>query len=404
MPMFGCEAREGSTIHGFGIFATEKIKAGSVLWCSLPDEVERYHRTRAQVAELEKVWTEKEKEDFWRGAYIIDEETVSGVLPEMEEPSDGGEYMNHSCEPNCVWANDDYMLACRDINVGEEIVYDYSTSEIAGYTHHLPFDRCACGSDRCRGTVSGDAYLDPEYQQECRGLFTNFGALKVQRATAERFPGAMILGYDAPLVKKNGVKVNWDAKLGRHLVVSKRVAAGEPVVEMGGLHSIANREEAIRAADLRVMQVGPDAHVVSLSYADFGHLLMHSCDPACRVEVSTSATTPRPRAGASATGGAGKAAEGDDDIADSAADAATDLPVVTLIARRDLEPGTAITFDKRVTEADTSIFLAFDCKCGAEHCGKRISGFSGVPADKRAALLAEHGPSWVAAATGAGAV
>ncbi len=52
------------------------------------------------------------------------------------------------------------MIARRDIKPGEEITYDYATTEIT-----LPFEMaCGCGSPHCRGVVTNLDYRDPAWQ------------------------------------------------------------------------------------------------------------------------------------------------------------------------------------------------------------------------------------------------
>jgi len=58
--------------------------------------------------------------------------------------------VNHSCDPNCGFPAGDLELhALRDIQAGEEITWDYSTSiSEPGWTME-----CRCGSATCRGTI-----------------------------------------------------------------------------------------------------------------------------------------------------------------------------------------------------------------------------------------------------------
>ena len=86
-------------------------------------------------------------------------------------------FMNHSCDPNTWWADDDTMIARRDIQPGEEVTYDYSTTEVA-----VRFVmECMCGSPHCRGTVTNRDYADPEWQERFKGYLPNH----VQKAIAE---------------------------------------------------------------------------------------------------------------------------------------------------------------------------------------------------------------------------
>lgn len=63
--------------------------------------------------------------------------------------------MNHSCDPNTWFVSDSQMTARRDISEGEELTYDYSTSETSNDSLNM---NCNCGSSNCRQRVSGDDF------------------------------------------------------------------------------------------------------------------------------------------------------------------------------------------------------------------------------------------------------
>lgn len=68
------------------------------------------------------------------------------------------QYLNHSCEPNgYIDTRDSTFRALRDIAAGEEITFNYLTteSEMA-----VPFT-CACGSINCFGLIQGRNFLTP---------------------------------------------------------------------------------------------------------------------------------------------------------------------------------------------------------------------------------------------------
>jgi hypothetical protein len=95
---------------------------------------------------------------------------LAGV-PEGVE-SDKGEFMNHSCSPNSIFLNDDYMVAIRTIEPDEEVTYDYAMSE-TNTSSHMPFN-CACGFKECRGTITGYDLLKPEVRMKYGSyLFTS---------------------------------------------------------------------------------------------------------------------------------------------------------------------------------------------------------------------------------------
>jgi len=75
---------------------------------------------------------------------------------ELDELTNG---INHSCDPNSAVIVDDvphvFLAALRDIEVGEEIVYDYSVTMF-----NDPWEApCTCGSTICRGKIQEFRHL-----------------------------------------------------------------------------------------------------------------------------------------------------------------------------------------------------------------------------------------------------
>lgn len=60
-------------------------------------------------------------------------------------------YVNHSCDPNChteVIRGRLYVIADRDIAIGEELTYDYM------FDPDAEVYLCRCGTAKCRGTIN----------------------------------------------------------------------------------------------------------------------------------------------------------------------------------------------------------------------------------------------------------
>ena len=113
-------------------------------------------------------------------AYIVADGVYSGV-PDEETPipTDNSECMNHSCNPSCWFDGDDKMVATRDIQAGEEVCYDYATSEAEESTH-FPMN-CCCGQQECRKVIRGDDYKNRQFQEKYKGHFTSFIQSKIDR-------------------------------------------------------------------------------------------------------------------------------------------------------------------------------------------------------------------------------
>jgi D-alanine-D-alanine ligase len=135
--------RRGNTISGFGIFASEDIRAWQVVFRG----EERPHRlvTRQHIGHR---WPERQQELFNRYALPVSRQVA--VLW-SEDPDDWAP-QNHSCDPNTVFEGLN-VVALRNIRRGEELTLDYS---LACDDTMIPFE-CSCGSANCRGEIRGRA-------------------------------------------------------------------------------------------------------------------------------------------------------------------------------------------------------------------------------------------------------
>jgi len=84
------------------------------------------------------------------------------TFPEIRKANDDldycWQYLNHSCEPNGYMNTGEFTFrALRDIAQGEEITFNYLTTESA---MAVPFT-CICGSESCFGFIQGRNFLNP---------------------------------------------------------------------------------------------------------------------------------------------------------------------------------------------------------------------------------------------------
>jgi hypothetical protein len=132
-----------SKIHGYGVIATRPFKKGEVLCHGdgvLYLEDAEFDDTYALILP---------GEDSGRGDVLFWDLACQT------------RWINHSCEPNSevcsTWDHDQdtlraWWVALRDIEVGEELTYDYAfNADVA--------EPCACGAPTCRGLIVDD---DPE--------------------------------------------------------------------------------------------------------------------------------------------------------------------------------------------------------------------------------------------------
>jgi len=77
--------------------------------------------------------------------------------------------INHACSPNTfvqVGPRTVYLVALRDIEAGEELTFDYATTQVA---FPLRFS-CGCGAAECRGEIGN-------YDEMPLALITRYRAL-----------------------------------------------------------------------------------------------------------------------------------------------------------------------------------------------------------------------------------
>jgi len=113
---------------GEGIFATRSFKIGEIVMVGVIEKrLEENHSHASQIGENE---------------YVFHSGSISKV--------------NHSCDPNCgirineTGAHD--FAAIREIITDEEITFDYAMRNYG--VDYFP-KQCMCGSEICRGKVTG---------------------------------------------------------------------------------------------------------------------------------------------------------------------------------------------------------------------------------------------------------
>lgn len=82
--------------------------------------------------------------------------------------------MNHSCDPNCGVRGQATFVAMRDIQPEEELTYDYAMTDI--YHDGIGWEdlQCLCGSNNCRGVVTGHDWQHGDLQEKYRGHFSHY--------------------------------------------------------------------------------------------------------------------------------------------------------------------------------------------------------------------------------------
>ncbi len=132
---------KGTSIAGFGIYATNIIPTGETIFRG-EGRAQRLITKRY----VDSHWNDDEKETFRRYAYPVSRELF--ILWD-ENPSEWAP-QNHSCDPNTTYDGLN-VVAVRDIRKGEELTLDYASF----LDENMEPFQCQCGAKNCRGLISG---------------------------------------------------------------------------------------------------------------------------------------------------------------------------------------------------------------------------------------------------------
>lgn len=144
-----------SGLAGIGVFADQPFAAGELVavWGGVI-------YTAAEIAELGKLFPHFHSHPFEVAEGFFMGSTSNTAI-------DAAERFNHSCDPNIGIKGQIIVLARRPIEAGEELTFDYETTDIAPD----PFD-CRCGTANCRQSVDGSSWRRTEFQQQHAGWFS----------------------------------------------------------------------------------------------------------------------------------------------------------------------------------------------------------------------------------------
>jgi hypothetical protein len=126
---------------GRGVFATGTISDGSVIM-KYSGPLLKYEQTPPQTLALQ-------------------------IGPDLYigESGEADDFVNHSCDPNAGMKIDGTnvrLIAIRDIAIGEQITFDYSTTMDED---DFEFD-CLCGSPACRGKIRDFKHLPSKLREK----------------------------------------------------------------------------------------------------------------------------------------------------------------------------------------------------------------------------------------------
>lgn len=159
-----------SKTNGVGAFANDVIKKGEIVFIK-----------GGYILNRDEMYSEKLGDHYWplSDEYVLAPKKDSS----LEEIEAIKLYINHSCEPNCGIRGEITGVALKDINIGEEITFDYAmldNEEDESYNF-----QCTCGSPKCRHIITGTDWKSKKLQQEYGSNFALYLLQKMKKAYDE---------------------------------------------------------------------------------------------------------------------------------------------------------------------------------------------------------------------------
>ena len=149
-----------SGIEGTGLFAIDSLRQGELVAVKGGHVMDRATRDRVALmlgpAEIQ----------------IADDLFIGPVR--AEERQDAMMYLNHACEPNVVVRGQIVFVALRNIEKGEELTFDYATTDDDDWEME-----CRCGAAACRRLVTGQDRKQPDVQKKYAGFFSDYLERKI---------------------------------------------------------------------------------------------------------------------------------------------------------------------------------------------------------------------------------
>jgi len=155
---------------GFGLFASVPLKKDSVLvsWSGKLVHVDDIRRMSPE-----------------ERTYILQVDDELFQIPPWNGYNEPADFTNHSCNPNAGFRHSpSTLVAMRDIQVGEEITFDYAMAESIDALEGNEFE-CCCGADICRRQFTGHDWMNPQLWERYGDYFSPYLRDKIRALKAQ---------------------------------------------------------------------------------------------------------------------------------------------------------------------------------------------------------------------------
>ena len=151
---------------GGGVFTNGKIKRGEIVAI-----FGGYIMTRKEESLLPKELNDN--------GIFISETLVLGVRKKSE--LELASYFNHSCNPNCGFNGQIFLVAMRNISVGEDMTFDYAMVLHRSKGSRAYSMNCFCKSQNCRKVITDNDWKDKILQKKYKGYFQPYIEEKINK-------------------------------------------------------------------------------------------------------------------------------------------------------------------------------------------------------------------------------
>jgi uncharacterized protein len=115
----------------------------------------------------------------------IEERFVIG--PRRARQPDPVDFFNHSCNPNCGFKGQIFLVAMRDICKDEEVVFDYAMTISPSVGSDIVFRmRCRCRTANCRESITEDDWKLPGLITKYTGYYSQYIQDKIDKMTCKK--------------------------------------------------------------------------------------------------------------------------------------------------------------------------------------------------------------------------
>lgn len=142
-----------SPIHGLGMFSISPIQQHEIVFIKGGHILSRKDMFSSKVINSYLPLDD----DYFLAAICADEEESIKL------------FLNHSCDPNCGVRGEITFVAIRYIGPGEELVCDYAMIDNESYKF-----MCSCGSQCCRGEITGYDWKLKHLQKKYSNYFSRY--------------------------------------------------------------------------------------------------------------------------------------------------------------------------------------------------------------------------------------